>query len=90
MGILIVIGILITVVVGYLTIIAFPELAAQVYSVVEAIIYYLSSVMDIVWLFVPKTITVVLMSLAIAVEIVIMGYKLVMWVLKKIPAAGIH
>ena len=89
MGILIVIGILIVVVIGYITVIAFPELAGQIASIVEAIIYYLSGAMDIVWLFVPKTITIVLMSLAISVEIVVMGYHFVMWILKKIPVAGI-
>lgn len=79
----------IALIVTYLLVIEFPELAPQVLSVVDAIVYYIGQAMDIVWLFVPKTITITLMSLAIAIEVIVYGYKFVMWVLRKIPTAGI-
>ena len=78
------------IIVAYILIIEFPALAPQITSVVDAIIYYLGQAIDIVWLFVPKTITITLMSLAIAVEVVVLGYKFVMWILRKIPTAGIN
>lgn len=79
----------IAIIVAYILIIEFPELAPQVTSVVDALIYYLGQGMDIVWLFVPKTITITLMSLAIAIEVIVLGYKFIMWILRKIPMAGI-
>lgn len=79
----------IAIIVAYILIIEFPALAPQVTSVLDAIIFYLGQAMDIVWLFVPQAITVTLMSLAVAVEVVVLGYKFVMWILRKIPTAGI-
>lgn len=78
------------IIVAYILIIEFPALAPQVTSILDAIIYYLGQAIDIVWLFVPKTLTITLMSLAIAVEVIVLGYKFVMWILRKIPTAGIN
>lgn len=86
----ILIAIFIGLVVTYVLSIAFPELASAVISSTQALVFYLSQAMDIVWLFVPKTITLTLMGLAIAVEIVVLGYKFVMWILRKVPTASIN
>lgn len=86
---LIIIAAIIAIIVAYLLVITFPELIPAVSSAVDAIVFYLGQAMDIVWLFVPKTITIALMSLAIAIEIIVLGYKFVMWILRKIPTAGI-
>lgn len=85
----IIIAAIIALVVSYLVAITFPELIPAIGSAVDALIFYLGQAMDIVWLFVPKTITIALMTLAIAVEVVVLGYKFVMWILRKIPTAGI-
>lgn len=85
----IIIGAIIAIIVAYLLVITFPELAPAVDSALDALIFYVGQAIDIVWIFVPKTITITLMSLAIAVEIVVLGYKFVMWILRKIPTAGI-
>lgn len=73
----------------YILVIQFPALASQIGTVVDAIVFYLGQAIDIVWLFVPQQITVTLMSLAIAVEFVVLGYKFIMWILRKVPTAGI-
>lgn len=86
----VILGAFIALIVTYLLVIQFPSLATQITSILDALIYYLGQAMDIVWLFVPQSITVTLMSLAIAVEVVVLGYKFVMWVLRKVPTAGIH
>lgn len=85
----IILGAFIAIIVAYILIIQFPSLASQVSTVLDAIIYYLSQAMGIVWLFVPQQLTVVLMSLAISIEVIMLGYKFVMWILRKIPTAGI-
>lgn len=85
----IIIAAIIAIIAAYLLVITFPELAPAVDAALDALIFYVGQAIDIVWIFVPKTITVTLMSLAIAVEIVVLGYKFVMWILRKIPTAGI-
>lgn len=73
----------------YILVIQFPTLAGQVSSILDALIFYLGQAMSIVWLFVPEQITVTLMTLAVGVEVVVLGYKFVMWILRKVPTAGI-
>lgn len=90
MVVMILIVAFIAIIVAYILIIEFPSIAPQLESAVEALIFYLGQAMDIVWLFVPKTITITLMTLAIAVEVIVLGYKFVMWILRKIPMAGIE
>lgn len=85
----ILIALFIGLVVTYVLSIVFPELAPAVTSAADALVFYLGQAMDIVWLFVPKTITITLMSLAIAVQVVVLGYEFVMWILRKIPTASI-
>lgn len=80
----------IAIIVAYLLVISFPGIADVVVSAADALIFYLGQAMDIVWLFVPKAVTVTLMSLSIAVEVIVLGYKFVMWILRKIPTAGIN
>lgn len=86
----VILGIFVALIVTYVLAITFPALAPQIGSIVDALVYYMGQAMGIVWLFVPQTITVTLMSLAIAVQVIVLGYKFVMWVLRKIPTAGIR
>lgn len=90
MVVAILIGVFIALIAAYLLVIQFPGLIDAVGSAVDALIFYLGQAMDIVWLFVPKTVTLALMTLAIGVEVVVLGYKFVMWILRKIPMAGIN
>lgn len=86
---LIIIAAIIALIVAYLLAISFPEIASQIFTVMEALVYYLGQSMDIVWLFVPKEITLILMGLAISIQVIVYGYHFVMWILRKIPTAGI-
>lgn len=90
MGYLILFGVFLALIVAWVFVIEFPVLAEQVTSSLDALIFYLGQAMDIVWLFVPRTITITLMSLAIAVQVIVLGYKFIMWILRKIPLAGIE
>ena len=89
MVIFIVIAAFIALVVAYILAINFTDLATQIPTYIDAIIYYISCGLDIVWIFVPKTITIVIMTLALSVQIVVWGYHFVMWILRKIPVASI-
>lgn len=74
----------------YILAIEFPSLISIVDSYVDAILHYVSQGLDIVWIFVPKTVTIALMTLAISIEVIYLGYLFVMWILKKLPMGGIH
>lgn len=89
MVIVILIGVFIALIVAFILVIQFPELLPALQTYLDALIYYLGQAMEIVWLFVPKAITVPLMSLAISVEVITLGYHFVMWILKKVPTANI-
>lgn len=80
----------IALVVTFVLVIQFPELINIISTYVDAIIYYLGKALDIVWLFIPKEITIPLMSLAVSVEVITLGYKFVMWILRKVPTASIR
>lgn len=90
MGQLILFGILIAVVVTAILAISFPTVSTEIISYIDFLFQFVQQAMGIVWLFVPQGITVTLMSLVVGVEVIILGYKFVMWVLRKIPTAGIN
>lgn len=69
--------------------IQFPAAIPQIQGAIDAMLYYIGQAMDIVWLFVPKEITIACMGLTIGVQVIVMGYHFVMWILNKIPMAGI-
>lgn len=90
MGQLILFGILIGVVVTAILAISFPAVSTEIITYIDFLFSYIQMGMGIVWLFVPRGITVTLMTLVIGIEVIILGYKFVMWVLRKIPTAGIN
>lgn len=89
MGIIILVGVFIVLVTTYILAINFPALADTVITATDAIVFYIGQAMGIVWIFIPKTITLTLGGLAIAVQIIVLGYKFVMWILRKVPVASI-
>lgn len=86
----ILIAIFIGLVVTYVLAITFPELATVIITGCDALVFYISQGVDILWLFLPQTATLTIAGLAIAVQIVVYGYKFVMWILRKVPTAGIN
>lgn len=57
----------------------------QLPTYVDAIVFYIGQGMDIVWLFVPKAISLVCMSFSITANVLRYTYKFILWVLKKVP-----
>lgn len=70
--------------------ISLPELPSQLSTYLSAFFYYIGKASDIVFLFVPKTITIALISTAIFLRIAVWLYRVILWVLRKIPMAGIE
>lgn len=75
-------------VIGLIVVIQFPEVTDVIISASDAIIFYIGQALDIVWIFVPKTSTLALMTIAITVEGLVLGYHFVMWVVRKLPVGS--
>lgn len=90
MGTVVIIGIAVISITTMLLSIQFPAIDNTIVSVCNLLLEYIQQAMGIVWLFLPKTITMTILGAVLAIELVIMGYHFVMWVLRKIPAAGIN
>lgn len=57
----------------------------QIDTYLEAIVFYIGRALDIVWVFVPREISIVCMTYGIALWLFRREYTLIRWVLRKIP-----
>lgn len=89
MGILLLFAAFIALVALYILAVQFPAVIDQMISASDAILFYLGQAMDIVWVFIPRASTLAFMGICISVEVVYLGYKFILWILKKIPTASI-
>lgn len=68
---------------------AVPSMPAEVVAMVEQLKQYTIDSMPIVWVFLDKEFTSVCLAVALGVIAFEKLYDFIMWVLTKIPAAGI-
>lgn len=66
--------------VGTITLVQFPEVATEIYQVISAVMDYISQAAGIVWFFLPKTLTLTVLTLVIAIEVIIRGIKIFLWI----------
>ena len=66
-----------------------PKLPADVYGYIDTIFDYITAGASIVANYVPLDYLMVLFGVLLAVDAGIMVYHFVMWILRKIPLAGI-
>lgn len=70
----------ITLFIATVTLIQFPEVATEIYTVAQSVIDYMSQGIGIVWFFLPKTLTLTVLSLVIAIEVIIRAFLIFQWV----------
>lgn len=66
--------------VGTITLIQFPEIATEIYTVLSSLIGYLGDASGILWFFLPKTLTLTVLALVLAIELVIRGILIFLWI----------
>lgn len=66
--------------VGTITLIQFPEIATEIYTVISSVLEYIAQSTGILWFFLPKTLTLVVLTLVLAIEVIIRGIKLFLWI----------
>lgn len=67
-----------------------PDVPAWLVELTDSVFGYMRAGMGIVLFFVPQTVVQGALDLVILVWTVVHGYKLVLWVLRKIPMFGIE
>lgn len=67
----------------------FPDLPIEISSIIDQVFQYMQSAMGLVFLFVPMPLVRILLPLVVVVANFDKVYKLVMFVIRKIPFLGI-
>lgn len=66
--------------IGTLTLVQFPEIATEIYVTLSGFIGYLGDASGILWFFLPKSLTIVVLELVIAIELVIRTILIFLWI----------
>lgn len=66
--------------VGTITLVQFPEIATEIYTVISSVLEYIAQASGILWFFLPKTLTLIVLGLVISIEIIIRTVKLFLWI----------
>lgn len=66
--------------VGTIALIQFPEVATEIYQVISAVMDYISQASGIVWFFLPKNLTLIVLTLVISIEVIIRGFKIFLFI----------
>lgn len=66
--------------VGTVVLIQFPEFATEIYTIAESMIQYMSNGVGILWFFLPKNLTLTVLGLVIAIEVIIRAFLIFQWV----------
>lgn len=70
--------------VGTIVLIQFPEVATDIYVVLEAFIEYVSESTGILWFFLPKTLTLTVLGLVLAIEVIFRAFLLFQWIYERL------
>lgn len=66
--------------VGTVVLLQFPAVATEIYVVIESLIQYLSAGTGILWLFLPKTLTLTVLGLVFSIEVIFRAFLLFRWI----------
>lgn len=66
--------------IGMIVLIQFPEFATEIYTMAHALIQYMGQATGILWFFLPKTLTLTVLGIVIAVEAIIRALKIFLWI----------
>lgn len=70
----------ITLFIGTVVLIQFPAIATEIYTVAQSVIDYMAQGAGILWFFLPKTLTLTVLTLVISIEVIIRGFLIFQWV----------
>lgn len=66
--------------IGTIVLIQFPAIATEIYTTMSALISYLGQGSGILWFFLPKDLTLIVLGLVLAIEVIIRTFMLFLWI----------
>lgn len=66
--------------VGTIVLIQFPAIATEIYTVLSSLIQYLADATGILWFFIPKNLTLTVLALVFAIEVIFRAFLLFRWI----------
>lgn len=70
--------------IAFIVLVQFPEIATQIYTIIESLINYISNGTGIIWFLFPKTLTLIVFNLVIGIEVTIRALKIFLWIYDKL------
>lgn len=70
----------ITLFVSTVLLIQFPQVATEIYTVAQSVIDYMGQGAGILWFFLPRTLTLTVLGLVIAIEVIIRAFLIFQWI----------
>ena len=65
---------------GTLALIQFPEIATEIYVVLESLITYMGEATGVLWFFLPKNLTLVVLGLVFGIEVIFRAFLIFLWI----------
>lgn len=66
--------------VGTVVLVQFPAIATEIYTVMNSLIDYMAHGVGLLWFFLPKTLTLTVLTLVISIEVIYRGFLLFLWI----------
>lgn len=66
--------------VGTIVLIQFPAIATEIYTVLSSLIQYLADATGLLWFFIPKNLTLTVLALVFAIEVIFRAFLLFRWI----------
>ncbi len=66
--------------IGTIVLIQFPEVATEIYTVLNSLIEYMGQATGILWFFLPKDLTLIVLTLVLAIEAIIRVFKIFLFI----------
>lgn len=66
--------------VGTIVLIQFPTIATEIYTVLSSLIQYLADATGLLWFFIPKNLTLTVLALVFAIEVIFRAFLLFRWI----------
>lgn len=66
--------------IGTILLLQFPEIATEIYIVLQSAIDYIGHGSGILWFFVPRSLALTILSLVLAIEVIYRGFLIFLWI----------
>ncbi len=66
--------------VATIALVQFPEVATEIYVTLSAFIGYMGDATGILWFFLPKTLTLIVLGCVLGIEVAFRAFQIFLWI----------